>query len=187
MRDVLRTRVMDAAVELICNEGWSGVTVERLAARLGVRPEIVRDEFGTKDELGAAVVVRETDRFVLGISRRLHEHADAGAAVAAAVSYTLTTGAENRLVRAIVAGSDGPDADLSPLAATEFENVVRRVVEAIVHVVRQQRFADLGGLDVERAVERLVRMTLGHLVQRTMPIETAMAEIRAAVSDLLPA
>lgn len=46
-----RTRILDAAVELIAEKGWGGVTTRGVADRAGANSALVHYYFGTKDAL----------------------------------------------------------------------------------------------------------------------------------------
>ena len=59
-----RERVVDAAVRLTAQIGWSQVTMARLAQEVGVSRQTVYNEVGTKPGLAEAMILRELDRFL---------------------------------------------------------------------------------------------------------------------------
>ncbi|MGV3564937.1 MAG: TetR/AcrR family transcriptional regulator, partial [Nocardioides sp.] len=64
----MRERVVDAAVRLTGEVGWSQVTMARLAEVVGVSRQTVYNEVGTKPGLADAMILRELDRS-LGVVR----------------------------------------------------------------------------------------------------------------------
>ena len=186
MRAVLRERLLDAAAALICADGWSAVTMARVADEVGVSRQSVYKEIGSKTALGEAVIARETERVLDGVIGRLREHGtDAAAGIPAAADYVLRTGAGNPLIKAILVGAAGGD-ELLPLLAGRPDPVLGRAIA----VVRAEARARYGGLPltagtIDRVSEIVVRLTLSHLMQPTGPIDEAVAQVRALVQAVL--
>ncbi|MBJ8348137.1 TetR family transcriptional regulator [Antrihabitans sp. YC2-6] len=186
MRQLLRERALDAARELTVAEAWSAVNMSRVAADIGVSRPVLYKEFAGKHALAAALVERETDQFLDGIVGCLNANPDdLVGGLAAAAEYTLRTGADNTLIKVILAGEHGPDTGLLPLLATDPAPVLGRAVGALVGAVRT-RYPDssFGELTLESAIEAFVRITLSHLMQPLGPIENATAQIRQVVAGL---
>jgi AcrR family transcriptional regulator len=61
--------VFDAAVELIADQGFSGTTVEEIAARAGVAKGTVFYNFGTKEQLFEELLRHGVDRLVARFQR----------------------------------------------------------------------------------------------------------------------
>jgi AcrR family transcriptional regulator len=180
VRALLRERLLDAASDITCAEGWDSVTMSRVAERVGISRQSVYKQLGSKQELAEAVVAREADRFLAGVVEQLQAHgSDAPAGIAAAVEYTLRTGADNRLVKAIVAGPEGSTEGLLPLLTTRPEPVLQRAVEAVLAEAREL-YADVGldARELATLVDAIVRLTLSHLTQPLGPIEEAVHQAR---------
>ncbi|MHA6795559.1 TetR family transcriptional regulator [Pseudonocardia bannensis] len=191
VRSLLRDQLLDAATEITCDRGWDAVTMSRVAARVGVSRQSVYNEVGSKDALAEAMVTRETDRFLAGVTERLALHSgDLPAGLSAAVEYTLREAADNPLIKAIVSAAHGAADDLLPLVAVRPEPVLERAVAAIAAQVRAVH-PDLSitgpdGADaIESLVEVFVRLTLSHLVQPSAPIEYAVEQVRWIVNAVL--
>jgi AcrR family transcriptional regulator len=187
MRSVLRERLLDAAAELTCADGWNAVTMGAVADRVGISRQSVYKEIGSKAALGEAVISRETDRVLTGVIGRLREHGeDAVAGIPAAVDYVLAAGADNPLIKAILVGAHGGDADLLPLLASRPEPVLARAI-AVVGTEARDLYRDLPvpPQTLDRLSEIVVRLTLSHLMQPTGPIEEAVAQARTIVEDAL--
>src|SRR6476661_4122302 len=71
-----RERVVDAAVRLTSEVGWSQVTMAKLADVVGVSRQTVYNEIGTKPGLAEAMILRELDRFLGVVSLAFDEHPD---------------------------------------------------------------------------------------------------------------
>jgi AcrR family transcriptional regulator len=183
MRDVLRERLLDAAAELICADGWNAITMGAVADRVGISRQSVYKEIGSKAALGEAVVTRETDRVLAGVTGQLRAHGtDAAAGIPAAVGYVLRAGADNPLIKAILVGAHGGDADLLPLLAARPEPVLARAI-SVAGVAAHDLY---GGLPLARGtldqlIEIVVRLTLSHLMQPTGPVDDAVAQARLVV------
>lgn len=186
MRLLLRDRALDAARDITCTETWSAVNMSRIAGDIGVSRPVLYKEFSGKQSLAAALIERETDRFLTGIGECLSNNPDDPVdGLGAAAEFTLRTGAENALIRAVLAGEHGPDAGLLPLLATDPRPVLSRAITAIAAMVHE-RYPDRPYDDtaVEAAVEALVRLTLSHLMQPLDPVDLATAKIRNVVAGL---
>ncbi|RCW44489.1 TetR family transcriptional regulator [Halopolyspora algeriensis] len=189
VRTLLRDRLLDAATDITCAEGWDSVTMSRIAERVGVSRQSVYKQIGSKDRLAEAVVTRETDRFLAGVSDHLHAHgSDAESGITAAVEYTLRTGADNPLIKAIVSAPQGTTDGLLPLLTARPEPVLQRAVEAVLADTRAL-YTDIepapGELDA--LIDAVVRLTLSHLTQPHGSIEHAVDRIRWLTRRVLAA
>lgn len=70
----LRDVALDAAREVVLERGWSAVRMGAIATTIGISRQSLHAEFGTKDDLGNALVMRETAEFFDGVAVRLAEH-----------------------------------------------------------------------------------------------------------------
>lgn len=180
VRTLLRDRLLDAARDLTCEGGWDAVTMARVARTVGVSRQSVYREFGSKPALGEAMVGREVDWFLARVRSQLHAHGDdLVAGLTAAVETTLRAGADNPLIKAILAPSPEAQDDLLPLLTTRPEPVLRRAVSAVADEARQSSaHGGLDDIDFNRLIDVFVRLTLSHLFQPTGPIEDAVEQIR---------
>lgn len=187
MRRLLRDRALDAARDLVCSDGWGAVNMSRVADAVGVSRPVLYKEFGAKRGLAEALVEREAGEFLAEVVACLAVHpADPAAGMADAAEHTLRTGADNALIKAILAGGRGTDAGLLPLLATDPEPVLARAIEAIRAAIRAQyRDLDLGEPDLVSAIEVIVRLTLSHLLQPYGTVEHAAAQIRRVAYEFL--
>ncbi|MEB3366628.1 TetR/AcrR family transcriptional regulator [Saccharopolyspora mangrovi] len=182
VRALLRDRLLDAAFELTCSHGWQAVTMGRIAERVGVSRKSVYNEIGTKNDLGVALIARETERFLAGVSAQLQAHpGDPGRGLPAATEFVMRTAADNPLVKAVVLGAPGGNNDLLPLLTTHPEPVLQPAlarIQADAAVLYPQLPPDTRVW----LIEVFVRLTLSHLTQPVGPVEDAVAQIRTLVA-----
>lgn len=180
---VLRAAIVDAARRTTSSDGWSAVTMSRLASDVGVSRQTVYNEVGSKPELAQALVLDELGRFMARVDEGFDAHpSDVRAAVEAAVRGVLDFAHDNTLIAAIVAGTHGADTDLLPLLTTSslpLLDVARAVVAR-----RLAAYCDDAGR-VAATTDVLVRVTLSHVMQPgDTPARTA-AQLADAVQRLL--
>jgi AcrR family transcriptional regulator len=171
---MMRERIVEAAVAMTTESGWSGVTMAALADRVGVSRQTVYNEVGTKPGLAEAMILHELDRFLGVVSLAFDDHpADLVAAIRAASTGVLELAQDNQLLHAVVSATHGADTDLLPLLTTHAESLL-----AAAKLVVGERVTpyDLG-LDarhLEAAIDMVVRVVLSHVMQPSgRPADTA--------------
>src|SRR3712207_2963537 len=113
MREQLRTRP------------WAEVTMAEVATAAGVSRQTLYKEFGSRQELAQAYVLREADRFLGTVEDAVTAHLDDPVtALSAAFDVFLAAAADDPLVRAVVSG-DGGD-ELLVLVTTQGHPVLER-------------------------------------------------------------
>ena len=178
----LRELALDAARDVVLQKGWAAVRMGAIATAVGISRQSLHAEFGTKEDLGHALVMRETGEFFEGVRARLAEHpGDLGGAVTAAATYMLTVARENPLLQTILtrAPVDG-DTSLLPLLTTRGEPLISRADEFLGQWVAEQ-WPDLNPDDAALMVESVVRLALSHiLIPAKSPVQTADELARVA-------
>ena len=105
----LRDDLLDAAAELIAQRGYKGVRMQDIADANGVSRQTVYNEFGYRMSLTQALMLRDHERYLDGVDDALSSHDDLHEAVAAAVSFSLRTAADDPLKKAILTGAGSED------------------------------------------------------------------------------
>lgn len=165
VRSLLREQVLDAAYEQVTAVGWGKIRLAAVARTAGVSRQAVYNEFGSKDAIGAALVERETERFLIGIQEQLDAHRDdLEAAIAAGVAFTLRESADNPLIKAILTAARGGEDDLLAYLTTRPEPVFDSAA-AMLEGYAAQAWPWIDPESRSLAVEALVRLTVSHMVQ----------------------
>jgi AcrR family transcriptional regulator len=172
-RELLRSTLLDAALDQMSQRTWADVPMAAIAAAAGVSRQTLYNEFGSRDALAQALILREAERFAGAIEGVLDAHRDdPRAALTAAVDLFLTTAADNPIVRAVALG--GAD-DLLPLVTTHGRPVLEQATEQLTAVIRA-RWPQAGPHDCEILAECLVRLAISHAALPSgTPRETAAA------------
>jgi len=126
VRQLLRDRLLDAGREELRGRAWAQVTMADIAAAGGVSRQTLYNEFGTRDEFGQALVIRESSRLLDAVEQTIAEHADDPiAALTAALECFLTIATSDPFVRLLL--GDEIDASSSFLLETgrgDFDPIV---------------------------------------------------------------
>lgn len=178
LRALRLERVLDASVQIITEEGWDRVTMTRVAERSGVPRQSLYKELGTKSELGEAVVSREVDRFLAGVLDSIDAHPDSIAdAAEGAARFALEYGETNAVLKAIL--RPGQDPELLALVTVRPDAVLTQAVTAIVDRLAATPHPPAAA---DELADTMVRLTLSHLLQPTVPIDEAVVRIGRAVT-----
>src|SRR6478609_2564823 len=103
MTSTTRDRIVEAAVELTTESGWSSVTMAAVAERVGVSRQTVYNEMASKEGLAEAVILRELERFLAVVSVAFDAHPDDLVAGIRAATYgVLEHAQDNKLLHAVV-------------------------------------------------------------------------------------
>ena len=123
----MRERVIDAAVTLTTEDGWAAVTMARLADVVGVSRQTVYNEVGSKPLLAEAMILRELDRFLGVVDRRLRRapRPTWWPRSATRRARCSSCAQDNLLLQAIVSATHGADTELLPLLTTHADVAAR--------------------------------------------------------------
>lgn len=175
----VRVRLLDAAQVMIEATGWTSVTMARIGEAAGVSRQTVYNEFGTKHGLAEQLALRELERFLDVVRRRMTAERSLVDGIRSACEGVLELGEQSVLVRTIVGSLPGEqDTDLLQILTTESGEIV----EAAVLVVRQsieELYAPtpLTPAELEVAVETVVRLVLSALTRPSKRPSEAAADI----------
>jgi AcrR family transcriptional regulator len=182
----MRDTILDAAYDLVVARGWSAARMADIAAAVGLSRQTLYNEFGSKDGLAEAVALRETERFLTGITGELDRHDDLQTAVEAAALFTFTQVSDNPLLKAVLTATDedGLHADLLPLVTTRSAPLLlaSRTVLA-EHLSRH--WPEFDAADVTAAAEIAWRLVISHLVVPTDPPDAVAARLGRLVTRFL--
>lgn len=169
-----RSRIIAAAVRLTCADGWSKVTMGRLATEAGVSRQTVYNAVGSREDLAEAMVLTESAKFIFEIVGGFENHPDdLLAAIHEAVENTLVLAEGNALLRAVVSATHGADTELLPLLTTHSEPLLGTLLVVVQDRVDQYEI-DLEPERISAVIDITVRTALSHVMQPTAtPRQTA--------------
>jgi AcrR family transcriptional regulator len=165
-------RVVAAAAELTLELGWSGVTMGKLADRVGVSRQTVYNEVGSKARLAEEMVLAELFKFLAAVDAAFdRQPTDLVAAIRGAARGVLELAATTALLQAVVSRSFGAETELLPLLTTRNDALLMAASQA-VHARIGSYPIDLDEPHLEAAVDMVVRLVLSHVIH---PIDTPEA------------
>ena len=140
-----------------------------IATAVGISRQSLHGEFGTKDELGDALVMRETATFLDGVQARLAEHpGDLAGGVADAAEFMLSATRDDPLLQTILTRTPaiGGDQSLLPLLTTRGEPLIDHAMQIVGNWVTEQ-CPSTDASDLRLMVESVVRLAHSHLLTQT--------------------
>jgi AcrR family transcriptional regulator len=182
VRQLLRDRLLDAGRDQLSARPWARVTMAEIATAAGVSRQTLYNEFGSRDEFGQALVIREGSRFLEEVEDAIDEHpGDPRAALSAALERFLAITADDPLVALLL--SDDGTAGMLPLLTTQSRPVLqwasRRLAETI-----DARWPGLPAGDLQTLTDVLVRLAISHV---TAPGESPARTAESITRLLEPA
>jgi AcrR family transcriptional regulator len=174
-----RDALLDAAYDAAVAGDWGSIRMLDVAGAAGVSRQTLYNEFGSKDALGQALAMRETERFIQGTQRFLDSSHPARPvdAVAAATAWTLREAADNPLLKAALTDDAG---GLLPFLTTRGEALLAAARAHIADYLHEN-WPDLPRGDVDLAAEAVSRLTVSYLV---LPSDAADASADAVADRL---
>ncbi|MFD0024411.1 TetR/AcrR family transcriptional regulator [Streptomyces sp. NPDC058382] len=102
-----REALLDAAHAALTTRPWPSVRMVDVAAAAGVSRQTLYNEFGSKDGLARALVLRAADAYLSGVERALGLSGVAGDRLAATAAWTVRATRTDELVRGLLTGCWG--------------------------------------------------------------------------------
>jgi AcrR family transcriptional regulator len=182
-RSRLRALALDAARQVVLDRGWAAVRMGAVAAAVGVSRQSLHAEFGTKDDLGQALVLREASAFFAELRERLAAHPrDLAAGVADAAGFILSATRDNPMLQTILTRTpaNGGDVALLPLLTTRGEALFEQAGGILGEWVGAQ-WPEADPADVALTVDTVVRLGISYILTPTKP-DAEIAALLAAVA-----
>ncbi|MGN6170840.1 MAG: TetR/AcrR family transcriptional regulator [Solirubrobacteraceae bacterium] len=179
VRQLLRHRLLDAARGLLQDRSWGQVTMAEAASAAGVSRQTLYNEFGTRDELGQALVIRESGRFLDAVEDAIDAHPDDPLeAIREALERFLTIAATDPFVRLLLA--DDGTSGLLPLVTTQSLPVLDWAGERLATAITA-RWPMANKAEVRAGTDAIVRLAISHAIA---PRDTP-ARASATITQLL--
>lgn len=179
-------RILAVAAQMTAEVGWSDVTMSALADRVGVSRQTIYNEWGSRDRLAEAMVLRELGTFLDEVDAGFAEYPqDLEAGVASAIGRVLALAEINPLLRAIVTATHGAETELVPLLTTRADAVIAAARDRVRE--RLLEYPAVGRSAIDVVSDILVRTVLSHVMQpdndqRRIPAELAAVTVTLIVS-----
>jgi AcrR family transcriptional regulator len=172
----VRHIIVQAAIDLTVTDGWSAVTMEKVARSAGVSRQTVYNEIGGKPQLAEAMVGQELSGFLALVQRAFADHSDPTDALRAAAGAVLASGEHHPLLGVIVSGDAD---DLLPLLTVNAQGI---------HVIAQHAIAaHLAGtalaLDTN-VIDLIVRIVLSYLTLPAASLAVAQARVDTLITAI---
>lgn len=160
-----RRPIIVAAIGMTAREGWSAVTMARLAESVGISRQTVYNEVGSKSALAELMVTHERDRFLTLVDSAFDRNPEnLPEAVYDAVRSVLDHAGDNVLLHAVASATHGADTELLPLLTTRAGSLINEVSALLVTRIAEYR-TGLADDRVAVLVDMLVRAVLSHVMQ----------------------
>lgn len=179
-RTLLRTTIVNAVDELVRSRGWSATTMSDVAAAAGVSRQTVYNEFGSRQALVEAYVLREIDRLLTGVEEQIRSSRDDHrTALQRAFELFLNLASDEPLVQAIAADAEG-DELIKMLIGFGGTVAAGRIAKLIPEVWPQV------SLDDARLVaESMARLAISHALLPTSDPQQVAAQVTRMVAPFL--
>lgn len=170
-RALLSATLLDAVDDLVREQGWTATTMSQVATAAGVSRQTVYNEFGSRQGLAEAYVLRQVDSLLSQVERTIRTLADdPQAALVGAVALFLRLAADQPLIATIVRG-DQDDGLLTLLT-----RLGRSVAGARLSALIGATWPVIGDVDAALLADSVVRLGISHAVLPTgAPDEAAAA------------
>lgn len=176
-RRQVREQALQVAHDLTAQRGWDQVRVGEVAEATGVSRPTLYKEFGSKQGLGEALVLRETDRFLAGIAEQLAAHEpDLAAGIEAAVRFTLEEAERSPLLHAVLTSTRSGDDSLLPFLTTRSAPLLEAATTALSGWLAEHS-PRTPEQDLAQGVDALVRLVVSHLVLPSADPSRTAAEL----------
>ncbi|MGH8861794.1 MAG: TetR family transcriptional regulator [Jatrophihabitantaceae bacterium] len=176
----LRDSIVDAVDRLVRERGWTATTMSDVARAAGVSRQTVYNEFGTRQELVRAYVLREIEALLSSVEAHVRtHHDDARTALAGAFGLFLELASDEPLVRVIVADAEG--GELIRLLTTTGLSVATDRVGVLIEEVWPQ----VGHDDARLVAASLARLAISHALVPTLDPAGAAAAVTRLVGPFV--
>ncbi|MGW0719764.1 TetR family transcriptional regulator [Streptomyces sp. NPDC002778] len=181
----MRERVLDAAHELTCADGWDRASLSAVASRAQVSRPTVYKEFGSRAHLGHALVTRETRQLLDDVAEALAAtDRHPRAALETALLLVLTAAERNPLLRSVVTAARRGSDSLLPYLTARTDPLVD-AARGLLRAWLAGRFPTRREEDVDVAADLVVRMAVSHLVLPVWPPEVAASRLSRSAFRVL--
>ena len=176
----VRAAIVDAVDTLVRERGWAATTMADVARTAGVSRQTVYNEFGTRQELVRAYVLREIETLIAAVEAHVRaHHDDARTALSGAFGLLLRLASDEPLVRIIVADAEG--GELIRLLTTTGLSVATERVGTLIGGVWPQ----VSEADARLLAASLARLAISHALVPTESADTSAESVTRLVGPFV--
>lgn len=172
---LLRETVLDAISALLREpRPWAEVTMAEVAAAAGISRQTLYNEFGSREQLAQAFVIREGERFLAAVEATIERNLDdPGQALSAALQLFLESAGEDPLVGMLLA--DDGTGGMLPLLTTQSGPVLLWAAARLGAAMRSG-WPAMDADDARLLAEAIVRLAISYVTAPGVPPEQATAD-----------
>lgn len=172
---LLRETVLDAIGVLLRERPWAQVTMAEIATAAGISRQTLYNEFGAREQLATAFVIREGERFLAAVEGSIEQHLDdPSRALAAALQLFLESAASDPLVTMLLA--DDGTGGMLPLITTQSGPVLVWAAQRLGGAM-QAGWPQMEADDARLLAEALVRLAISYVTAPGGPPELATSDV----------
>lgn len=171
----LRPRIIESAIDLTITDGWSAITMDKVAQRAGVSRQTVYNEIGGKPQLARAMVQHELGAFLLLVDQAFVEQRNPDDALRSAARAVLAYAESHPLLGVIVSGGASDLLDLLTVDAGQLQAVA---TSRLMHLHPGMR---------DGLADVVVRLILSYLTRPAETLEEAQVRVDDVMTALLTA
>ena len=181
---LLRSTVLDSVSDLLVDNEWDTLSMSTIASLAGVSRQTLYNEFGGREALAEAYVIREAGRFLDAVEQAVVAHRDSLVdAMESAMRSVLVIADAHPALRAIVAGTGSPEL-LEPLVSSPDGPVVDLAAGRLTAIL-EVNWPGVDPADFEVLSDAVVRLALSHLTQPRLGIDDAVAATLRVLAPFL--
>ena len=184
-RALLRDTVLDATGELLREHSWAQVTMAQVAKAAGVSRQTLYNEFGDRQGLGQAYLLREGERLLGAVQASIDVHRDAPRSALEAAFATFLADVQDSPILEAIADPEGGEGLLA-LLTTQGEPVLA-FARARLAAMLTARWPQVTAADAEALAEHLVRLAISHAALPTGTPQQAAATVAGILAPHLDA
>ena len=174
-RTPVAAEIARVAARLFARQGYDATSGRERAEASGITKPTLYYHLGSKQGLGEALVLRETDRFLGSVEEAVRGRADDPlAAIESGLRVFFTGAADNVMVKAILQGRAA--GELLSMVTTEALPVIR-VAEELLTGVMAELWPQIRTGDARLFAASIVRLAISHITTPTGDPETTVKDI----------
>ena len=183
VQQMLHDTVLDVARRRLLETDWSEVRLADIADEVGVSRQTIYNMFGTKDQLGEALFMREGLRYLDGALSRLEKAESLEAAIRSTLGWALDEARANQtLVRALEMARRGEADAVLPYLTVYVDLLLSPLRDGLVQA-SVKRWPELDPAQLGLGLEASLRLVVSLLMSSSSQGDESMFEAVVALAS----